>query len=121
MADRQIAATQYSVERAVQAFPFGGKTAAWNLANNALQSVAGVISPSCSLFMLYVPAGKTVHVGLASQQAGKTVADARAAMFPLKEGYWTVTLLDAHQADLRFVAEASGAVALSILEAAEVA
>lgn len=118
MADKIIAGAVFEQGQTADAFPLGGHVYRMSVIADSPGTLDAVVSASGSLFMIDIPAGRTLYVGHAAQVAGKSADAARAVMFPLRAGTWTVAVTDAGQATLRLLGDV--AFTLPILAAATV-
>jgi hypothetical protein len=120
--DRILSTARYQAGDgdAAQAFPLGGDTSAPTFSAVTPRALtAAELQPETSLFQFDVPAGRTLYVGRLDRIAGMTPAQIRARWFPLVGGTQrTYTLTDEHQPNVGFLADATGDLTVSILEAA---
>ncbi len=116
--DRVLPTAVYDGGAPVQAFPLGGKAYPMPVSGDALSGFPAATTGAASLFLFDVPPDTVLYVGRAADLAGLTVAQARARMFPLRQGA-TFACTDEAQPEIRFLAEA-GMVSLDVrvLEAA---
>ncbi|KQP33822.1 hypothetical protein ASF49_08115 [Methylobacterium sp. Leaf104] len=105
MADKYIAGALFERAETADAFPLGGRVYRASVNADVPGVLDGVVSGAASLFMLDVPAGRTLYVGHAAQVGAKQGDAARAVMFPLRAGTWTVALTDEGQVLLRLLAD----------------
>ena len=120
--DRYLSSAVYDGGDQAQAFPLGGETAAPTFSATEPRALtAAELTPASSLFQMDVPAGRTLYVGRLDRIEGLTPDQVRAKWFPLVGGTQrTYTLTDEHQANVGFLADAGGALTVTILEGAYV-
>ncbi|GJD97474.1 hypothetical protein [Methylobacterium iners] len=118
MADKVIAGAVFARAETADAFPLGGRVYSLPVDGDAPVALDGIVAEAGSLFMLDVPEGRVLYAGHAAQVGALQGAAARAVMFPLRAGTWTVAVTDAGQAVLRLLGDAD--FALKILAAATV-
>ena len=119
MTDKIVPSAVYDGGAPVQAFPLGGKAYPMPVTGVALSGFPADTTPAASLFLIDVPADTVLYVGRAEDLVGLTVPQARARMYPLRQGPATFACTDASQPGVRFLAE-DGVASLDvrILEAA---
>lgn len=100
------------------AFALGGRVSTAEISAQSPASLDAVLASPGSCFMLDVPPGRTLYVGHQAQVVALQGDAARAKMFPLRGGTWTVTITDLGQSVLRLLGDA--AFDLKILAAATV-
>lgn len=106
MADKIIAGALFEQGQTADAFPLGGHVYRASVKADVPSNLDAVVSGAGSLFMLAIPAGRTLFVGHSAQVTNLVADEARAVMFPLTEGTWTVAVTDAAQAVLRLLGDA---------------
>lgn len=119
MSDQVIAAAVFDRDRAVQAFPLGGRSFALPVGDAAFAMLqgAGLARAEASVFLVHVPEGAVVRVG-STAHVGADPAAAKASMFPLVAGYWTFAVREDAMDQVVFLNDGPGSVTLAVLEAA---